>query len=403
MVITIKDSVVLWEEGTDQRLVLKGVSRPGLEYLQTPFLYNETLLYSSIEQDIREMRRWGFNCIRIPLRSSSYVRDQVIQNVVQKIIELSQDMYIILDLHTQRDNPKQDPFLLRDPSNPIRDALFFWKQVAQHYGNQSEKILFELFNEPHDIDVETWWFGNSVYYGYKQVLETVRPYTNRTLCILNGLDYGYQWSFLSTRQDILQEILRYHPIVFSSHPYTYRGIPSEGDPSQTTVIAQKQVFPKTYVGNCTLGVMVPDHVVHQGGDYNETTDEYGWYRSFGFLGQWAPIIITEFGLDRVESALQGGWYMKALLKYFQQKQISYVAWAWIRDRIDYPSIINVDFQPTGFATLPVHGPPCATDSNGWYRGPGFEIYRDLRYINTTLLFSIGISTLLKGVFTYRNM
>jgi hypothetical protein len=101
-------------------------------------------------------------------------------------------------------------------------------------------------------------------------------------------------------------------------------------------------------------------------------NDYGWTESFGFLHKqgYFPMVMTEWGLDSYEKALQGGWYPTDLLSYVHSNNIGYAAWAWVQDRIDYPSLIDHKLRPlTG---------GCGMEENKWYPGPGQLVFNDLQ-------------------------
>jgi hypothetical protein len=211
-----------------------------------------------------------------------------------------------------------------------------------------------------------WWYGNEDYYGYKIIIEQIRK-NSENICIIGGLDYSYQWNFLTHYPTIYKEILNAKNLVLSIHPYGYKGGP-QIDGISTLQIPFEIEYPKNnFLGDCTLGFskpMIPKN-------------KYGWKESFGFLFDKIPIIATEFGLDKDDNCLQGGWYMIDILEYFHNNSIGYVAWAWVQSRLSYPSLLDANFQPTGYALESPHGPACGVIENNFYQGPGILVFNDL--------------------------
>lgn len=349
-----------------KEMIMRGVSRPGLEYLYADI---SAMIPETIQSDLERIKGWGFNLVRLPLRDKHWFEDQNYRDMVffwvQKIREHS--MIVLLDLHNQGDNPFLDPFMIKRTDQ--KDALQFWKELATLFG-QFPDIWFELFNEPHDIDHHIWWEGNEQYYGYKEILTEIRKHTNN-ICILGGLDWAYEWAFLPV-SGFFDELKSHSNIVLSTHPYGYRGKPQQGG-LVSQQIPVKTIFPTyqdSFSGDCRQGMTIP--LVPK--------TAYGWNESFGFLhadGHF-PVIATEFGLDRPDTALQGGWYPTDLVSYFNEINMGYVAWAWVQDRLDYPSLIDKDFQPTGMAFKDNHGPACSSVHNGFYEGPGRLVWKDLQ-------------------------
>jgi hypothetical protein len=314
----------------------------------------------AIEFDRELMTTWGFNTLRLPLRDVHMIQNPQYRATIDMIVSMymEHNFVIILDLHTQNQNPYQDNFMIRNVGN---DALTFWTMVADFY--KQPTILFELFNEPHDIDPTTWWYGNDQYYGYKEILTAIRE-TSSNICILNGLDYAYQWSWIDRPEyaTILHELQSFENIVLSSHPYGYRGKPSDdGIASQQIPYWIKYPDPTQSIGTCDKGITIA----------SVDKSDYGWTESFGFLHRQKrfPIIATEWGLDSYDRAVQGGWYSTNLLNYLHANEMGYVAWAWVQDRIDYPSLLDNNFKPLGGG--------CGTIDNNWYPGPGKLVFQDL--------------------------
>lgn len=350
-----------------KNVLLKGVSRTGLEY---GYVDLAAMIPETIDFDLTTMKKWGFNSVRFPLRDRFWLDDADYRDKIKHWVSrtLDNDMHVVLDLHTQQDHPGQDPFMLR--SGDGKDALAMWSDVAQAYNN-TPRVFFEVFNEPHDISPLVWWEGDATYYGYKEVLGAIRKHADN-ICILGGLDYAYQLNFLSHNKTLLEDMRRIPNLALSVHPYGYKGTPVNNGTS-TAQIPTTTVLPDTtanYTGDCHLGVTVP----------NVSRAQYGWDESFGFVARQRlfPIIATEWGLDRPDNCIQGGWYNVELLDYLNSLGIGYMAWAWVQDRLDYPSLLDVDFQPTGKGNKDTIGPACSGPTNRYYQGPGVLVLKDLQ-------------------------
>jgi len=346
---------------------LKGVSKSGLEYLYIDY---ERYLEEMILLDIQTMKQWGLNCVRLPLRNSHWMNEKYQEIVHMFIYHLHQhDFFIILDLHTLNDSYGLDLFMIKD--DKAYNALRFWKMIATTF-RSVPTIMYELFNEPHLISPSTWWYGDEYYFGYKEIVLAIRSITSQII-ILNGLDYAYQLHFLQHEKAILDEIKTYSNIAFGSHPYAYKGYPSPDH--QNTIPFPTVLHNHT---SCIIGYTEPLWT---------TNYTQGWNDSFAFLHltQQFPVIITEFGLDRYETSLQGGWYADELLRYIDKHGLHFVAWAWVADRLDYPSLIRADLQPTGTASLGDQNAPCSVHSNHHYPGPGLLVYHYLNP-NRTMIY-----------------
>ena len=110
---------------------LKGVSRTGLEY---GYVDLDAMIPETIGFDIQLMKEWGFNSIRFPLRDVFWVNDMKYRQKIEYWVEqtLKNNMYVILDLHTQQDHPGLDPFMFRYGT---ADGLSMWIDIAKTYKN----------------------------------------------------------------------------------------------------------------------------------------------------------------------------------------------------------------------------------------------------------------------------
>lgn len=355
---------ILWNG--EEEIFLRGVSRPGLEYLYVDL---PAMIPETIQSDLQKMKEWGFNCVRLPLRDKHWFENTNYREMVAFWVQRIRDngMITLLDLHNQADFTTLQPFLRRLGG---KDALQFWEEIVEIYGNKTD-VWFELFNEPHDVSPDIWWNGNHDFYGYKEILNVIRKKSSN-ICILGGLDWAYEWAFLPY-QPFYNEIKQQSNLVLSTHPYGYRGKPKPHDFTTSEQIPVRLEFPSyndSFSGDCGQGITIP----------LLPYSEFGWKESFGFLHiqEIFPVVATEFGLDRPETALQGGWFNQELIRYFNDIKMGYVAWAWIQDRLDYPSLINQDFEPTGRASIYQRGPACSSSQNWFYQGPGHLVWKDLR-------------------------
>lgn len=352
---------ILNEKG--EIIILKGVSRTGLEYASVDL---DAMIPETIAFDIQLMKQWGFNAIRFPLRDVFWLKDARYKQKIQYWVDqtLQNNMYVILDYHTQQDHPGLDPFMLRLEEG----GLSMWADIAKTY-KDTPRVFFEIFNEPHGISPIVWWNGDSQYYGYKEVLQAIRTLA-QNICLIGGLDYAYQLNFIQRNDTLFHEIQSVPNLALSVHPYGYKGIPvNEGDETMSipTTIVQN---PPNYTGDCGLGITVP----------TVPPTQYGWDESFGFMVKQDlfPVVATEWGLDRPDNCIQGGWFNVQILDYMNSLNMSYMAWAWVQDRLDYPSLLDGDFQPTGKGTRAVVGPACSGPTNNNYQGPGFLVMNDLK-------------------------
>ncbi len=105
-----------------------------------------------IEDDhIKTIAHAGFDTIRVPVRWSAYAEkrapytiDPVIFARVDHVIETAESygLNVIIDVHHYVD-------LFEYPQGHTERLKAIWQQIAAHYSSASDKLIFEMINEPH--------------------------------------------------------------------------------------------------------------------------------------------------------------------------------------------------------------------------------------------------------------
>jgi endoglucanase len=270
-----------------------GVDRPSLEFLSGG--QNLSL------QDSRLMASWNANVVRIALNQDFWLAASPIANpdypsIVDAAIRWAEmaGMDVILDLHWS------DRGVLGscDPSGgcqqvmPDANSITFWSEVAARYKNDG-RVLFELYNEPHDVSWSVWKSGGStgpggfMAVGMQQLYDTVRATGAENLVVIGGLDFAYDLSGVPANR------IAGHNIVYATHPYRFPGA-LQREPAS-------------------------------------------WGASFGFLTQTDPVMVTEFG-DLSGSCSTD--YQSQLLDYADGHAMGWTAWAWYPGGcVAFPSLI----------------------------------------------------------------
>lgn len=163
-------------------------------------------------------------------------------------------------------------------------------------------MIFELYNEPEGFtDSNIWLNGGTVTdpnsgnsytaVGYQALYNAVRAAGANNLVIVNGMNYGYDLSFVNASFQIQPYNGQPLNIIYGSHPYDKTGA-NETDP--------------TYSG--------------EGGPLS--TD-------LAYVLANYPVIFTEFG-DTVPSDYPNGYQTayQNVLDFADQNNISYTGFAW---------------------------------------------------------------------------
>jgi hypothetical protein len=130
----------------------------------------------------------GFTSIRIPVRwdkhtanSSPYKIDEAWMTRVEQVVDwgLERDLFIVINAH------HEDWIKTGYANKNLRDRFdSIWSQIAVRFQNKSEKLLFEIINEPNGLTVANINELNA------RELSIIRK-TNPTRIVLYS---GYKWS-----------------------------------------------------------------------------------------------------------------------------------------------------------------------------------------------------------------
>lgn len=182
---------------------LEGLNIPSLEWSNE----GDQKIHESLRVAIED---WRSNAIRLPMAQDRWFGKAEYQNdggeAYRKLIDRMvadtnrRGAWIILDLHWS--NAGEWGKNIAQHWMPDEHSATFWKDVAKRYANRPG-VLFDLYNEPHDVswtiwrnggDVDEEWNGKRLRYrspGMQGLLDAVRSVGARNVCFASGLDWGY--------------------------------------------------------------------------------------------------------------------------------------------------------------------------------------------------------------------
>ncbi len=201
--IGVRGNRLVDEDGNAVRLL--GVDRPGTEYscLEDGRFFEGPSDMASI----RAMKRWDINAVRVPLNESCWLGIDgiapelggtayraAIKGYVDRLERAG--LYVILELQWAAPGAQDASGLI--PMADAEHAPDFWRSLATEY-RDDHAVLFDLFNEPHDVSWECWqsgceiddkWVGAYPAVGMDQLVEVVRSTGARQPLMLGGLEWA---------------------------------------------------------------------------------------------------------------------------------------------------------------------------------------------------------------------
>jgi endoglucanase len=219
--IAVKGNQLVDGRGRPVRLL--GVNRSSFEYTCAQ---GRGIVEGPISaQAIAPMNRWRINAVRIPLNEACWLglptvqRDYrgdryraVVKGYVRRLHAYG--FYVILDLHWNA--PGRQKALGQQVMADADHSPAFWRSVAQTF-RDDRAVLFDLYNEPHDLSWGCWRQGCGPWAGMQQLVNAVRSTGARQPVMVAGLGWAAD----------LDGWLKYRPrdpghaLVASVHTYNF--------------------------------------------------------------------------------------------------------------------------------------------------------------------------------------
>ncbi|TWT89930.1 Endoglucanase A precursor [Pseudobythopirellula maris] len=223
---------------TGEPLRLRGVNIAGFEWSSDG---DRGRIPESVRVAIEE---WRVNHIRLPLCQDRWFgqapeqsdggqgyREQI-GRVVQQCAR--RGVYLIADLHWS--NAGQPGKRIGQHTMPDEGSLRFWREFATEYANHPA-VLFDLYNEPHDVSWDVWRHGGEVTeslerfgsdktqtfqaVGMQILIDAVRHTGAKNICVIGGLDWSYDLTGVIDG-DPLDDPTG-DGVVYACHAYPFKG------------------------------------------------------------------------------------------------------------------------------------------------------------------------------------
>jgi hypothetical protein len=192
--------------------LFKGIARPSFEF--------DPAGLGITREDIQRMGAKGANVIRFAVSEGYWLSthpqfNPQYQAYVDRAVQwtLQSGMDAIVDLHWSG-SPEADQQQMAD-----RASITFWQEFAQKYKNDG-RVIFELYNEPHDVSAQVWRDGDGQFAGMQQMYDAVRATGANNLVLAGGLDFAYNLETVLPAQQLTGINIAYvtHPYKFKSPP-----------------------------------------------------------------------------------------------------------------------------------------------------------------------------------------
>lgn len=138
------------------------------------------------KHDLENIRSLGCDVVRLPINlhamtsgSPDYTLDPIFVMFLDSVVSWAESLHLYLIL----DNHSFDPSVnTQSGINVILNKV--WKQMAHHYKDRSEYILYEVLNEPHGLTTQVW---GSI---QQEAINAIRTEDTKHYIVVGGSGYN---------------------------------------------------------------------------------------------------------------------------------------------------------------------------------------------------------------------
>ena len=278
-----------------------------------------------VEQDFANIKSLGADVIRLPISLHNLTlgeNDHTLDPLLIKYLDIVVDwaekyrIYIIIDNHS---------FHPVNPTDPNIDKILIpvWEQLARHFKDRSDYVLYEVLNEPHKIPDERWGEIQG------EAIEAIRKIDEKHTIIVGGTDYNSIAKLASipvyNDNNLIYTFHFYDPHIFTHQGATWNS-PSLAPLSGLSFPADKNKIPKPH--ETFIGTWVEESL----NNYENDAKPENLCATLGKAAAFSkergvPVFCGEFGVFMPQSQPDDRirWY-KLICDELNKQNISWTCW-----------------------------------------------------------------------------
>ena len=258
----------------------------------------------------------GFQCVRIPVRwdnytgkTSPYEITDYWLNRIEQVVDwgLERGLFIVINAHHEE--------WIKSDYSETNQARFdsIWSQIAERFKNKSEKLLFEIINEPYGL---TRTQNDDLHAGALSVIRKTNP---TRLVIFQGHNWG------GSEELITAAIPEDNYLIGSFHsydPYLFglEGQGTWGSSADYNELDRKFKAVADWSAEKNIPVFLGEYGALNKGDYNSRMRHYRAYLELSYKYGFTPVAWDDGGDFRIMERQQHDWNeIKDILIYTSAK------------------------------------------------------------------------------------
>ncbi len=337
------------------------------------------------KQDIANIKSLGCDVIRLPINMHAMTSgspDYIIDPLCFSFLDSAVTWCEQLKIHVILDNHSADA---SGSTTPGIEAILLkvWAQMAEHYKERSDYVLYEVLNEPNGISTALWGTIQG------QVINTIREYDTRHTIVVGGSDYNTYTEMKNlpvyADTNLLYTFHFYDPFVFTHQGATWVS------PSMAPLAGVPFPYNATEMPSCPTSL--------EGSWVEGALDSYPSQGNAGYVKQLIDnaidfrtsrnvnIYCGEFGVYMINSADSDRcrWY-RLVSQYLEDNNIPWTMWDYkggfgvFKNGSD--QMFNSDLNTRLLDSLKLNVP----QQTPYIKKPdstGFNIYTDYDGVNIT--------------------
>lgn len=250
-------------------------------------------------------KKEGFNFVRVPVRwdkhmatTSPFKIDAAWLNRVEQILDwgLSKGLYMVVNSH-------HDGWIKENYANPVNQARFdsLWSQVATRFKNKSEKLIFEICNEP--VSPMTKAQNDEL---HQKAIKVIRKTNPTRLIIFQGIDWGGSDALINAAIPndpyIIGSFHSYDPYLFG-----LEGQGTWGTATDISALRAKFQKVKDWSDKNNIPVFLGEFGSLKTCDYNSRMKHYKTYMELSETFGFAPAAWDDGGSFRIMERSAKTW------------------------------------------------------------------------------------------------